>query len=168
MTEQWLPIPGYEPFYDVSSLGRVRRSAHYEARPIGIRKARVAKMGYYMLALWAHNEGHSEYVHRLVCSAFHGPSNGRQVNHKNGDRLDNRPENLEWVTSSENEHHAMRELGKTNAGERNGQSKLTAEQVLEIRSLHSQGIPNVALSERFGICERYVRSILSRRAWKHI
>ena len=47
-------------------------------------------------------------IHRIVCEAFHGPMpcSGMQVNHKNGNKLDNRPSNLEWMTQSQNIHHS--------------------------------------------------------------
>lgn len=52
----------------------------------------------------------TKYVHALVCSAFHGPKSDPklQVRHLNGDRLDNRPENLRWGTCSENMHDRVR------------------------------------------------------------
>ena len=53
------------------------------------------------------------YIHRLVATAFiANPGKRRTVNHKNGDRTDNRVENLEWATHSENQLHAYRELGR--------------------------------------------------------
>jgi len=54
------------------------------------------------------------YVHRVVCTAYFGepPASNLQVNHKNGKRSDNRPENLEWVSCSENHKHAFNELGR--------------------------------------------------------
>lgn len=97
--EIWLDIPGILG-YQVSDLGSVRN----EKRVIAIS---TDAAGYKNVQI-----GKKRYlVHRLVASAFLGPSD-KQVNHKNGIRGDNSLSNLEWVTQSENHRHAFRVLGR--------------------------------------------------------
>lgn len=109
-TEEWRPCPGYEDIYEVSSTGRVRRLAAARGGRIGYElKGMIDGRGYRTYTLRKSVTFRSEKAHRLVCAAF---NNGRTldrrfVNHKNGDRLDNRAENLEWVTNRENIQHAF-------------------------------------------------------------
>ena len=72
-------------------------------------------------------------IHRLIAEAFLGDGDGRQVNHKNGDKTDNRLENLEWVTLQENIDHSRQVLGKTQHGETNSRCKIPADVVVQIR-----------------------------------
>lgn len=114
-----------DPGYEVSSSGRVRGKAR-EATQIGrggkeykrilpsrIIKPWVIKNTGYLQVQLTNRKKFS--VHRLVASAFcEGKNESLCVNHKNGVRTDNRPENLEWVTWSENCAHGFRELGRVN------------------------------------------------------
>lgn len=106
-------------------------------------------------------------VHRLVMEAFVGPS-PLLVNHKNGVRNDNRLENLEYVTRSQNQIHARDVLGTGTEGERNGRAKLTEKDVLEMRRLRLEGATQKELITRFGVNRNMVQRILYRKAWTHI
>lgn len=121
--ETWLDVVGYEGFYEVSSLGRVRSAPRVAGRGFGrggcrpisatILKPWPDKNGYAKIVLCVDNKRKSISVHRLVAMAFLGEQPDRPfVNHKNGRTDDNRIENLEWVTSSENTQHALSELGR--------------------------------------------------------
>lgn len=96
-TEQWKDIPGYVGRYQVSDQGRVRGAR-------GVLKPGACR-GYLIVHLWPKG---TVAVHRLVASAFvDGHSPGLEVNHKDGDKHNNRAANLEWVTKAQNQMHAV-------------------------------------------------------------
>lgn len=101
---EWKKINGY-PRYSVSSLGEVRNDDTG-----AFLKAVKAKNGYLRLMLTPGRVNKS--VHRLVAEAFiPNPNNKPYINHINGDKTDNRVDNLEWCTQSENMQHAKETLG---------------------------------------------------------
>lgn len=100
MLEIWKPIDGFDN-YEVSNHGNVRRIGKQNL------KSAVTR-GYARLALRKEGKSHNKYVHRLVASAFltNKDINKNQVNHIDGNKLNNTVCNLEWVTCSENHFHA--------------------------------------------------------------
>lgn len=115
MTE-WRPVVRFEDFYEVSDEGEVRSKDRYvkcnrgdKTRPWkGKQLSKIlAAKGYYQVSLSAKGEISKVYIHRLVAEAFYSERN-ETVNHKDGDKTNNRKENLEWVTYSENNSHAFR------------------------------------------------------------
>ena len=98
-TEIWKPIPGAEG-YEVSNLGNVRNANKTTHLALSILN------GYYKVCLGKYG---TYLVHRLVAQTFiPNPKDKPQVNHINGNKRDNRAENLEWVTASENTQHAVK------------------------------------------------------------
>ena len=111
MEEIWKSIKGYEGLYEVSNLGRVRSVDHYVFFSDGrkrfhkgqILKPREVSGGYYDVILYKDGIGSHNKIHRLVAENFiENPDCLRDVNHKNENKKDNRIENLEWVTHSDN------------------------------------------------------------------
>ena len=93
--EEWKEIKGFEGRYEVSSLGRIR-SVPPMSKKIRLRKNFVDKDGYEGCTLRSSKKYHTKKVHRLVAEAFiPNPDAKYEVNHKNGDKKDNRVTNLE-------------------------------------------------------------------------
>lgn len=103
MQEVWKSIKGFEGLYEVSDLGNVR---NINGR---LRKPFLIHQGYLMIDLFHNYKRRHARVNRLVAEAFiSNPDNKTEVNHKNGNKTDNRAENLEWTTKSENMIHAYK------------------------------------------------------------
>ena len=107
------------------------------------------------------------YVHRLVLEAFVGPRpEGMACRHLDGDRANNRVENLAWGTYSENERDKLRH-GTWLMGEAIN-ARLTEAEVLEIRRLAGEGARFVDLAPVFGVTRQNVAAIVRRRSWRHL
>lgn len=103
----WKPVVGYEGLYEVSSLGQLKNSVTGALRSTNS----LAGAGYVKADLWKEGIRKQTTMHRIVAEAFIGPLDGMEVNHKNGIKTDNRADNLEIVTKSENERHSRYSLG---------------------------------------------------------
>jgi hypothetical protein len=169
--EVWKDIPGFEGRYQASTHGRIRsydREQEFGGRyGCNVRKLRgriikphASPLGYLYLALFKDTVRHSWLVHRLILLTFNGPSD-LQVNHKNGVKADNRLENLEYCTSSENLLHCTRVLGKK-IGERHGRAKLKADDIPKIRS-DTRTILEIACD--YGVTTHAIWCVKNGRTW---
>lgn len=106
MSMEWRDVPGYEGLYEVSDEGDVR-SVRRSGASGGFMSPHNNK-GYLRVGLRKNGEAQKKFfVHRLVAEAFLPPVPGKHfVNHKDGDKRNNKPDNLEWCTTSENQKHA--------------------------------------------------------------
>ena len=170
MGEKWVSVVGHEGWYEISDLGRTRRS-----RPGGsntfvgrIYKPRVHKRGYLEVSLSIDGKKYYCRVHRLVAEAFIGPCpDGMEVNHKDGDKLNNTPENLEYITHADNVAHAHATGLHDNKGEKHPLSKLTESNVHEIRRLFGKET-HEAIAKRFGVCRATISLIASGKNWSSL
>lgn len=106
--ERWRPVKGYEGFYEVSSLARVRSLPRVSTKG-KILKATMFNTGYYYVDLSKNGTRTKKQVHRLVAQSFiPNPDNLPQVNHKDGVKTNLSLDNLEWCTARYNNQHAFR------------------------------------------------------------
>lgn len=181
-SEIWKDIPEW-PDYQVSNMGRVRVGARVRLQthprnrsmmkqvtyPAALRRQSICpQTGYAKVGLSKPGKKQTVAVHVLVCEAFHGPRpKGHDAAHGNGIRTDSRADNLRWATRKENRADC-KSHGTNNHGERNGQSKLTEDQVRAIRRAHANGKMPTALGLEYGLNPRHVSDIVAGRRWGHV
>jgi hypothetical protein len=161
--EIWLPMKGYEGRYEVSSLGRV-----YSSRGC-MMKVNKTKLGYMKMNLSEGGFIRSTRLHRAVAMTFLGnPEGKKEVNHIDGDKSNNRVDNLEWCTSSENKFHAVRTgLLPTKSGSCSSRAKLSDTEVDFLRYFASKGFTQVELSGIFGISKSVTSNIINYVTYKN-
>ncbi len=174
--EEWRPVVEWEGLYEVSSLGRVRRIRKSKNRkPIGVIKTPINPRNGYVYAMLSDRPRIKNCrVQRLVAMAFLGcppTCKHSDVNHISGDKADNRPENLEWATRSQNETHSYRVLKKQSPlkGEKSYNAKLTCEKVKEIRRRYAlNNISQCALAADFGVDPSVISRVVRREIWSQV
>jgi hypothetical protein len=170
MPERWLPVPGYEGFYEVSDRGRVKSLARVARRrdgkpqpiPEKILKPLANPSGHLKAVLRCGGHRKESYVHRLVLQAFVGPCpEGMECCHNDGNPANNRLENLRWGTRASNMADKLKH-GTHQRGERNGQAKLTQADVLAIRA-----DPRLQweIAADHGVDRTVVSDIKQRKTW---
>lgn len=135
-------------------------------------KMTPALSGGYLKTVFVTDSGvyKSKQVHRMIALAFiPNPENKPEVNHINGVKTDNRVENLEWVTHSENIIHSFKNKLQSNDGEKNPFSILTEKEVIEIRSkFKPRKYTREMLSKEYGVKACTIKDVVLRKSWKHI
>ena len=156
--EHWKQIANFND-YLVSDQGRIKSLKHGKER---ILKPGLIGNGYYAVGIG----GKTTSVHQLVALYFvENTRNVPFINHKNGIKTDNRADNLEWCTRSENIQHAYHTGLNKNRGIRHKLHKLTQDQVDFIRdSVGSFSRKDIALM--FNITQGEISNILNGRCWK--
>ena len=165
--EQWRDIDGYDGRYQISNFGRVKSSKYKTPR---IRKTQLTATGYLQVGLHKQNQMTLFYVHRLVAEMFIPSIEGKpQVNHIDGNKLNNHASNLEWCTVAENNQHSY-DMGLNTSGGERTDAHLTNEQVEWCRLVYKPRDPNFgakALAQKFGVQSNIVQYALRGQTYKN-
>lgn len=178
MLEIWKPVKNYESYYEVSNLGRVRGLCRDITNNFGTFKSKDTFLkgyksvnGYTKYTLSINGKQKTLLGHRMVAEAFlENYDNKPIVNHKNGIKSDNRLDNLEWATGSENMKHAIDTgLIPIRKGEDIYFAKITNYQASLIKGMyHHDNLSVTEISKCTGINRRSIADLIAERTWKHI
>ena len=149
--------PGFKARTDGTIIGK-------RGRPM---KGHVDSCGYREVLLSENGKTNNARVHRLMAETFiPNPYNLRDVNHKDGNKLNNDISNLEWVSHSSNVKHAYDNgLEKKVLGEDHHGSKLNDELVRYIRQTNKS---NYRLAKELGVDPSTIRDARNKKTWRHI
>lgn len=178
VSEEWRAIEGWP--YEVSSLGRIRRTGRARGTISGtVRRQTVDKIGYFYVCLCCASPKKQKtlLVHNLVCIAFHGPRpQGHHAADDDGNKTNNREDNLRWATPKENKADGQR-LGEILRGEQHSMAIHSEEIVRIVRNRHSelrgnlQRLPNGSLAKiaaEVGLPLKSVRYLVLHETWRHL
>lgn len=160
--EEWQPVIGWEN-YLISSHGRVAHLLSLSRRADD----------YLRIQLQCAGKSRSVYVHTLVAKAFLPDySDNLLISHRDGDRSNNRVNNLFLITTSERNQRTIERFGSqpgVKKGADNNMAKLTESTVREIRQLYASGEYSCRkLGERFGVTKQTVWHIVKQKTWQHV
>ncbi len=181
-------IRGYEGIYAVCEDGKIwahprtiiRKRKGWKGAIVHLNghwmKTSTTKKGdwYYSIAFGWGNSRKGYKVHRLVAQAFiPNPNNLPDVNHKNGDKTDNRVKNLEWVTRRQNLEHGFKIYPIANRplarGEQSWCAKLKDDDIPIIRMRFKNGeLSQRKLAKEYGVSHTTIKGIINGWTWKHV
>ena len=174
MKEIWKPVIGYHDIrgdrFMASNTGKIKSCVTGK-----VLKTYVGNRGYESLRLTVDGVKKSITIHRAVALAFiPNPNQYAEINHKDGNKLNNSLNNLEWCTRSQNERHKF-DTGLYDpsriSGEHNGNHKLTVENVKYIREhfqRKSKEFGATPLCKKFGVNQKTVMDVVNRKIWKNV
>lgn len=167
--EIWKNIDGIDGVYQISNFGRVKSLSRVKVEN---RRELILKNGNNGKYLYVHfykNKKQTNFsIHRLVAMAFvPNPKKLKEVNHKDGNKLNNNFENLEWCDRKDNEKHASLN-GLKSHGEKHYDSKLKEVDILFIIKSYNNGIPQIKLSKKYGVTQQAISKIVNKLSWKHL
>lgn len=178
VNEIWKDVSGYEGYYQVSNLGRVRSlprrvNAAYSATKLmsgKLLKPRYCKNGYYYVCLYGLGIQKNITVHSLVANAFLGDRpNGLDVNHIDGDKSNNSCTNLEYSSRSQNIRHALDTgLCHSRIGDNHHASKLSSKDIPAIRYRLAMGHSQLSIARDYGVSQTVIGDISRGVTWVSI
>jgi len=153
-------IIGYEGRYSADENGRI--FSHITNKYL----KQYFNVGYYKITLRKNGKPKTFYVHRLIAETYLGKRENMIVNHIDGDRTNNHVSNLEWISQSENVIHAIKiGLMCVPKGEEHYNSKLTQEDVNEIRKQYNNGIKQNVLAKTYKVSTVQIHNIIRYKSW---
>ena len=170
MREVFEDLKGYENSYQISDSGRIFTKRRLVGNQIYYGRELIPQLtedGYLKVTLSKNGKCKRFYLHRLVAIQFlDNNMNLPQVNHKDGNKLNNNVTNLEWCTKQENQSHAVRN-NLMQHGQDRPSAKLTEANVLEIYKL--KGIlTGQAIADIYGVSKNTINCILRGSKWKYL
>lgn len=160
-----IKIPGYTNYY-ITLDGEI--FSLYLGKVL---KPDIGNNGYGRVTLYKSGKACRMSNHRIVADAcVPNPNRYPQVNHKDGVKMNNKPENLEWCTGRQNKAHAYRiGLQKPTRGEKSGMAVLNDKKVVAIRKKYGDGgVSMKELAERYSVTTMTVFFIVHRKTWAHV
>lgn len=177
-SEFFIPVKGFEYRYLISNLGRVKSMSvtkKYGYREILLTPQLSKENGYYYFGFRsADGEFKRRTIHRMVLISFSGddlPENYEKLDCMHLDHVRDNPKltNLRWGTRQENEQDKIKANRRNQAfGTRISRSKLTDENVVEIKVLLKNGLPTTKISEMFNVSNQCISDIKLGETWKHV
>lgn len=166
----WRAVVGLESRYEVSDTGLIRsKPSNYTMGKI--LNSPISLQGYYRFGYNLKGVHKNQPVHRMVAKAFiPNPLSLPQVNHKNGNKLDNNINNLEWCTAKDNINHARKSgLYRDIRGSGKHNSKLKENQVIEIRGKYVPRIYSQSkLALEYAVSRSTIEKIVHGEMWSHV
>lgn len=178
MEEIWKDIVGYEGSYSVSNLGivkglnRVVKYSDGRTYRYGDKLLRLninKRNGYCCVHLYKNQIRKAEKIHRLVAEAFiENPLNLTDVNHIDGNKLNNRIDNLEWSSRSDNMKHGFKTGLINNTGILHGNNKYSEDQIRQVKQLIGQELASIQIEKLTNVKASTVNAIRKGLQWIHI
>ncbi len=174
-SEIWLPVLGLRDCgYEISNRGRIRSWRRGNREDCGGGRVMITRLnstGYESISLRLHRGSkvkRNYMIHSLVARTFMTPVDGREcVNHKDGDRLNNDLQNLEFCTIAENNWHA-KETGLANdRGHNSVLAKWTEQDVKRIRRMRENGATYAKIREKFPMAKSTLSYIVNSKTYCH-
>ena len=167
MSDELRPVSGYENLYAVSNDGFI-----YSYRTKKILKTYLAGSGYKYIKLHKNKVTKAFSIHRLVAINFlANPDGYKEVNHIDGNKLNNHINNLEWCSRSQNNTHAYK-IGLKKAypqtGSKHGNTQMTEKDIIDIRLFYSKGISLSKISIVYPVTKSTIWKIIKKMSWRHI
>lgn len=185
----WADISGYVGIYEISTTGNVRSLKRIVVYKNGWRKTHrgvllkpgICSNGYYSVRLSKNGVTKTQFNHKLVAKAFiSNPLSKKTVNHKDGNKLNNNIDNLEWNTYSENNKNAYltglkritaetkKKISSSRLGPKNPMAKLSESDVLEIKALLSLNMRQYNIADKFNVHDSLISKIKNNKIWKGV
>jgi hypothetical protein len=176
MIEIWKTIDDY-PDYQASTFGNIRsidktveridgRSMRIKGR---ILKPEISNAGYFLVSVVKERRSYKKTIHRLIAKTFiKNTKNDKEVNHKDGNKLNNILVNLEWISPKENIQHAIKNGKFKIQGEFANFAKLKEKDVYEIVDKLRHGVKYKIISKKYNISKTQIWRIKYKKNWKHL